>query len=187
MRSTINCRRAPENRKVRGTPEDFGSGVFVEDIFEDIESFRQERVDDRSRADGVADDVQEPKLSLGVAAVRIAGYVVLPEDVGMGDHASVHYVAVPEHSGIHIIEKQDADEQHQHHASQSVVPDAHLLNCGKDSFDRTDHLVKNLVHQFGLLFFRNIHYRFESAAGEPAGFGVGRPAAWQDKHTGVGP
>ena len=62
-----------------------------------------------------------------------------------------------------------------------------ISNGFEDSFDRTDHLVENLVHQFGLLFFRNIHYRFESAAGEPAGFGVGRPAAWQDKHTGVGP
>lgn len=79
MRSTINCRRAPENREMRGAPGDFGSGVFMEDIFQYIESFRKERVDDRSRADGVADDVQEPKLSLGVAAIRTAGDVVLPE------------------------------------------------------------------------------------------------------------
>ena len=60
MGSTINSRRTTENRPVRGAPGDVGSGIFVEDIFEDIEAFRKERVDDGGSADGVADHVQEP-------------------------------------------------------------------------------------------------------------------------------
>ena len=61
------------------------------------------------------------------------------------------------------------------------------LEGGEEGVEVTDDIVKELVHQFGLLHFGDVDDDFFAGAGHPACFGVGAAAAGEDEDAGIGP
>ena len=57
----------------------------------------------------------------------------------------------------------------------------------EEGVEVADDIVKELVHQFGLLHFGDVDDDFSAGAGHPAGFGVGAAAAGEDEDAGIGP